>query len=255
MDSNKYFLKAHSILDNVKSFSAEIPKLDEQSHKNIESLKEVNNKFKKAYLDLVEKIESIPDEIINENQKTEEVSPASIRNIVFWEWEYTNKSTKKFSREDDLFILKGTDYGSVNAYSSHVVNESFKYKIRFDDVTSFGCGGFGIISKNDPQFDTTDFGSFSGHPLFCLCCSGSWSGNNVTTKGGEAMQHRLKKAPKEERFMTFEIDIDNMKFNVYDCVDELFCEYNISGMTYKDDLVLFFYTGSSVTHSHEIVCL
>jgi hypothetical protein len=53
--------------------------------------------------------------------------------------------------------------------------------------------------------------------------------------------------------MTFEFNFEEMKFFVFDCNDEIFATYDMNNLSYKDDLVLIFYTGSQVVHSHEII--
>ena len=73
----------------------------------------------------------------------------------------------------------------------------------------------------------------------------------MTLKGGDNMQYRLKRS--EEKVISFELNIDEGLFKVYDPEDVLFAEYNINSMLGKDDYVLFYYTTSNTNHSHEIL--
>ncbi len=108
------------------------------------------------------------------------------------------------------------------------------------------------MSKDDPDFANGRFTS-SSHPLFCLCCNGTWGGKALTTKGdSEPLQHKLKR--DSEKKLTFEINISDGFFRVY-YPDEstLYSDCEIGSFPYKTNMVLIFYTSSAIAHSHEIV--
>eukprot|EP00340_Litonotus_pictus_P006510 CAMPEP_0170522844 /NCGR_PEP_ID=MMETSP0209-20121228/8257_1 /TAXON_ID=665100 ORGANISM="Litonotus pictus, Strain P1" /NCGR_SAMPLE_ID=MMETSP0209 /ASSEMBLY_ACC=CAM_ASM_000301 /LENGTH=161 /DNA_ID=CAMNT_0010810557 /DNA_START=156 /DNA_END=637 /DNA_ORIENTATION=+ len=158
-----------------------------------------------------------------------------------WEWLYTDQSTKKFETDGDLYKLHNGMTGTIYAYSSVSCNSTTWFKVKFSDTSSFGCGGFGIMSMSDPMFDTGKFNT-QGHPMVCLCCTGTWGTHSVQQKGGQAMQYRLKTA--EEKVMSFEINFEEMLYKVYDCNNELFSDYDMNKMQYTSDVVLVFYSGS-----------
>lgn len=205
--------------------------------------------FFSKFNNLVSLIQSIPEE--NVVNKDEEISPASIVTTIHWEWIYNNESTKQFQIVDDLYVTTTSgNYGNINAFSSHTANENFTWKVKFHNINSFGCGGFGLISKNDPNFERC-YGNYTGHPLFCLCCSSSYSASYMTFKGGDYMQHRLKRS--SEKVLAFELNLDEGLFKVYDPDETLFAEYSISLMQGSGDYVLFYYSTSNTDHSHEIL--
>ena len=86
----------------------------------------------------------------------------------------------------------------------------------------------------------------------CLCCNGSWSGAYMSIKSGQvALQNTLKSS--NEKILTFEVNFDEQLFKVYNPNGELHSDYSFSSLTYKTDLVLLYYSGSSTDHSHEII--
>lgn len=245
---SSYIDKANEILDKTNKINNNISTLKDKYNSNFSNLKNIKKLFSEKFSSLVEEIEKIPEDKLKVIE--EEVSPASIVNLIHWEWLYTSKSTREFIKdENDLYSSSGS--GTLNAYSSHAVNENFTWKVRFHNTQSFGCGGFGIISKNDPQFETNAFGNFGGHPLSCLCCNGAWSASSMTLKGGQALQHSLKSS--NDKVLTFEVNYDENVFKIYNPDGVLHSEYSLNNLTYKDDLVLFYYSGSSTNHSHEIL--
>ena len=68
------------------------------------------------------------------------------------------------------------------------------------------------------------------------------------------MQYSLKNAPQDGKYMSFEINFDVMMFNICDCENILFINYNMNSLSYKEDIVLFYYSGGGPNHSHEIIC-
>lgn len=233
--------ESRSYLENT------IPTLKSSVESNISKLRNLRNIFSDRFNDLLLQIEKLPQDVIIE----EELSPASIKTINTWEWEYATTSTKNFNREGDLYILNTGMSGSIHAYSSIVMNDDTTLKIKFEDTTSFGCSGFGLISKQDPLFSLGNFSNSGTHPMFCMCCFGPWSAKYMEKKGSENLQHILKRA--EEKYVTFQISFTDMMFRVYECSDQLFAEYDLNKLNYKNDLVLLYYTGSSVAQSFEII--
>lgn len=73
----------------------------------------------------------------------------------------------------------------------------------------------------------------------------------MTVKSTEALQHKIKRS--EEKIITFELNIEEGLYKVYDPDGELFAEYSLSLMSGKDDYVLFYYSSSNTNHSHEII--
>ena len=217
---------------------------------NINSLKDIKLNFSTKFSFLLDEISKIPN--INEIEKEEEVSPASIKSIMEWEWQYLENS-QRFIEEDGKYSVKGGGGGgSIYAYSSHTINhENVKFKVKFHQTESFGCGGFGLISKNHHNFRESRFSNSGNYPMFCLCCTGPWSAKRINKISNENMQHILKR--ENEKTITFEVNFDDMKFNIYDYKDELFGDYNLNEMDMLDDLVLIYYSGTYVRHSHEII--
>lgn len=250
MSVSKYIVKAQQAVEKSSEINQNIAQLKEANKSNISKLKTLKDYFSAKFNELVNIIENIPEE--NVVSKAEEVSPASIVSIIHWDWLYNLESTKQFERntEDHYITRNNSSSGTINAYSSHVANENFQWKVKFHDTNSFGCGGFGLISKNDPNFEKS-YGNFTGHPLACLCCSGSWSAASMTLKNSEALQHKLKRSV--EKILIFELNMDEQLYKVYDPEGELFAEYNLSSMSGKDDYVLFYYSSSNTNHSHEII--
>lgn len=249
MSTSKYIEKANTIVQKSESINTNLEGLKEINKTNIQKLKNLKESFFGKFNELVNAIQSIPEEHIVD--KTEEISPASIVTTVHWEWLYNSESNKQFQIIDDLYTTtSNSSYGTMNAFSSHAANENFTWKVKFHNTGSFGCGGFGLISKNDPNFERS-FGNYSGHPLFCLCCSSSWSASYMSFKGGDSMQYRLKRSA--DKILSFELNIDEGLFKVYDPEETLFAEYYINSMLGKDDYVLFYYTTSNTNHSHEII--
>lgn len=249
MSTSIYIDKAAALVHKTDVINSNLNELSETNKSNIQRLKSLKESFFSKFNELVDIIQSIPEEnIVN---KTEEISPASIVTTIHWEWLYNSESNKQFQIIDDLYVITNSGtYGTMNAFSSHAVNENFTWKVKFHNTTSFGCGGFGLISKNDPNFER-GFGNYTGHPLFCLCCSSSWSASYMTFKGGDQMQHRLKRST--EKVLSFEVNIDEGLFKVYDPEETLFSEFNLNSMQGSGDYVLFYYTTSNTDHSHEIL--
>lgn len=232
----------------INKENEKIPLNKNQAEKNIENFKSIKKLFTSRFSGLLNDIESIPSTVVVKDD--EEESPAAMRNQVVWEWEYLPGS-KEFQRDGDVYRLGGQGYEAVYAYSSHTINEDTTLKVNFTECISFGCGGFGIMSKNDPDFEAKRFTSNS-HLLFCLCCSGTWGAKAVTKESTKkAFQHILKENECKE--ITFFFDMSEMKLKIYDYTEELWGSFDINTMNYKEDLVLIFYTGSNVQHSHEII--
>lgn len=238
------------ILQETKEYlENSVPKLKLNVEENICKLKNLKDIFSEKFNDLLLQIEKLPQDIVIE----EEISPASIKSVTTWEWEYANNSTKNFQKDDnDIYVLRPETHGTINAYSSLTMNDNTTLKIKFHDTTSFGCSGFGIISKDDPLFQSGIFSNSGSHPMFCMCCFGPWSAKYMEKKSSENLQHILKR--ETDKYVTFEVNFVDMMFRVFECNDQLFAEYDLNKMAYKTDLVLVFYTGSSVVQSHEIVC-
>lgn len=249
MNTNSYIVKAQDIESKILQANRGFDVIQDKANSNLKKLKDLKSKFSSVFGKIVEELENLPEEKTKPDET--EVSPASIRSITVWEWQYNLESTKQFVKDsNDLYSTYGGS-GTINAFSSHAVNESFTWKVKFHSTVSFGCGGFGIISKNDPNFEKS-YGNYAGHPLCCLCCSGSWSAGYMNTKGGQALQYRLKN--NNEKILAFELNMDERLFKIYDPDGVLFADYSIDNMTYKDDLVLFYHSGSNTNHSHEIIC-
>ena len=250
-----YNSKADEILksytNNEECNKQNTEKLKKGIQQNISTLKSLRSKFSKCFGSLVNDLENLPkiDELYSEK---EEESPASIRSNNIWEWEYLeDKTTNKFEKEGDVYTLTGKG-GNLYAYSSHEINENdLRFSLLFHDTSSFGCGGIGIMSKKDPNFYTGGW-TKTGHLLFCLCCSGTWGANSLTHKNGRAMQHRLKEY--EDKRMTINVDFNLNRFTVIDGKDEEMGYYDLNLNSYKEDLVIIFYSGSSIKHSHELIC-
>jgi len=243
----------------VEQLKSKNPKAKESIKSDLESnlskFKETKNLFSTYFNELILAIENLPT-ITNEKIEESDESPAGQPSVTVWEWEYIDKSTKKFIQEGDEYILDGNgNYSNLYAYSSVAVSSDCKMQVKFNDVSSFGCGGFGIISKNDPLFEEGSWSTSNGtNPLFCLCCSGTWGAKSIgKVGGGQALQHRLKQASSDNRTLTFDFDFSEMKFKIYDPNEELFSEFDMNTMQYKEDLVLLFYTSSNIKHSHQIV--
>lgn len=244
---DQILLLKESLEINKKNTSLNGEKLKE----NIEKLKSIKKLFSSKFNELINLISSIPDNKINQIDINNEDSPASIPNVKFWEWLYADNSTKKFKLNDDNAYELDGESGTINAYSSISFSSTEKLKIQFKNSQSFGCGGFGYMSMDDPYFKSGTFTSGSYKQcLICLCCSGTWGSQGMQTNG-EAMQHRIKKS--SEKFMTFEFNFEENLYKVYDCNDELFGTSDMNLYPYKENLVLIFYSGSDVRHSHEII--
>lgn len=244
----------NSRLDKIKEENIELKKeTDNNKHKNaenIELLKKVKKVFATKFGGLVDAIGNLPElaQVVDEEE-----SPASIQTQTFWEWNYVDNSTKQFRREGDKYILGSNDgYSTIMAYSSVSTDDVMRFQVQFFDTQSFGCGGFGCISKDDPDFIAGRFTS-STHPLFCLCCNGTWGAKSISTKGdSEALQHKLKR--DTEKKLTFEINISEGAFKVlYPDENTLYADSEINSLNYKTNMVLIFYSGSTVVHSHEII--
>ena len=247
MSNSNYVSKALEVKENALKLKEKIESNREGSKLNIDKLKELKSSFSKQFGQIVNDLEKIPQDLISTLE--EEESPAAARKVVNWEWEFKNGG--KFQKDGDLYKMNSS-CGTVQAFSSHCVNEDFKYKIKFTDTTSFGCAGFGIISKSDNNFsESGNFSSSGSNPLFCLCCTGPWSAKYMNKKSSENMQSILKRA--EDKMMTFEVSFSEGLFKVYDCYDVLFADYELNKLSSQIDLVLIFY-GSGPNHSHEIIC-
>mgnify|MGYP000337726112 CR=1 FL=1 len=241
-------------LDKIKQdlaeFSNEAKENRLKTTNNIDLLKKVKLVFAKQFGGLVDTIGNLPELT---NVVEEEESPAAAQTQIFWEWNYHDSSAKKFTREGDRYILGSNDgYSAILAYSSASSDDVIRYQVQFFDTQQFGCGGFGCMSKDDPDFIEGRYTS-SSHPLFCLCCNGTWGGKALTTKGdSETLQHKLKR--DTEKKLTFEINMTEGYFKVF-YPDEftLYSDCEIGSCTYKTNMVLIFYSSSSIVHSHEII--
>jgi hypothetical protein len=183
-------LSSNTLVDELSKLKSKIDSNKLIVKENIEKLKNIKSLFSSKFGGLIEQISNIPQDSL-EKKDDDEQSPASLVTVRHWEWLYANNSAKTFTRDEDLYTLKNDGgWNTMTAYSSISFNSTGRLKVKFHDVTSFGCGGFGIISMNDPAFNSGSFNS-SSHPLFCLCCSGTWGAQQIG-HSGEAMQHRLK---------------------------------------------------------------
>lgn len=222
---------------------------------NIEKFKEIKSLFTQKFNGLIDKMGQIDQNKLIKSEEDDEVSPASVPKELNWEWLYSDSSTKKFNYDPTENIYRcdvSGGYGTMTAYSSVNFSSNAKLKIKFHDTSSFGCGGFGIMSMDDPNLLSGQYEKGEGtNPLFCLCCSGPWSAKYFVYSG-EAMQYRLKNATGEKN-ITFDFDFDNMKFTVFDPNDQEFASYDMNKLTYKENIALIFYTTSSINHSHEII--
>lgn len=244
--------RLEKIKEELSQFTEETKGNKQKTNENIELLKKVKLVFAKQFGGLVDSIGCLP-EITTVVE--EEVSPAAIQTQVFWEWNYVENSTKQFKKEGDRYALTTNDgYNTIMAYSSVSTDDVMKFQVQFFDTQSFGCGGFGCISKDDPDFIGGRFTS-STHPLFCLCCNGTWGAKSIQTKGdSEALQHKLKR--DTEKKLTFEINITEGYFKIfYPDENTLYADSEINSLNFKTNMVLIFYSGSTVIHSHEIVPL
>lgn len=243
--------KIQLILSNLNDLNSNKENFRSLVKLNVSKLKELKDSFGKKFTSLIDDLNELPK---LEYQDEHEESPASIKTQVTWEWHYHDNSNKKFLFENDIYSLNSNmGYSSVFAYCSETVNSTQTFKVKFHDVTSFGCSGFGLMSKQDPLFQSGGYCNSGTHCMFCMCCNGPWSAKYMVLKGGEAMQYRLKSA--QEKFITFEINMEDRMFRVYDPSDSLYSEYDINQMAYQNDLVLVYYTGSGVTQSFELVFL
>lgn len=255
-----YHQKAISIKSQITENQEILRKESEKYNSNITKLKSLNQKFISLYNNLISEIETIPQTKLESKLQTDnniesDISPASIISHITWEWLYNELSTKQFtfnSSDDSYSTGQNTTSGYINAYSSHSTDTNFIWKINFINTQSFGCGGFGIISKNDPKFNNDNYTNFGGHPLMCLCCNGSWSGSYMTILGTRALQYILKE-DNNSKCLTFEVNMDENLFKIYDPNDNLHATYDLKNMSYNDDLVLIYSSGSSTNHSHQIV--
>ena len=247
-------LKANEILNQYNDDIKEnTEKLKNGIQQNISTLKSIRSKFSKNFGDLVNELENLPKISEIKSQEEDEISPASMRSNTMWEWEYLDysKSTSKFEKDGDIYSVTGKS-GNLYAYSSVEINDqNLRFSLLFHNTMNFGCGGIGIMSKKDPGFYEGNWTN-TGHLLFCLCCSGTWGANALTHKTGKAMQYRIKEC--EDKRMTIEVDFDKNRFTVIDGNDEEMGYYDLTKNNYKEDLVIIFYSGSSINHSHEIVC-
>lgn len=239
-------------LQNILSFLNNEQEGNKKSNKssleeNLKLFKEVKINFSSKFNDLVSQIEKIPEDL--EETYNDEVSPASLVTVTHWEWLYHTNCNQPFQKDMDLYTTTG-QYGNLLAYSSITIDSDTRLQVKFHDTTSFGCGGFGIISKNEPNFNNAAWVS-NTHPVFCLCCTGTWGAQSIGKISGESMQNRLRNSV--EKKIIFEFDFGTMKFNVYDPNDELFSVYDMNQLNHKDNLVLIFYSTSTVRHSHEII--
>ena len=240
-----------SLKESLKNIMDNQVVLNKNLQDNICKFKGIKSLFSSKFNNLIDNISKLEQKLV-ENNDDDELSPASVPKETNWEWLYTDNSSQKFQYDSSTNTYKVSGgYGNMTAYSSVCFSSNAKMKIKFHDVTSFGCGGFGIMSMDDPYLLSGQYERSDGtNPLFCLCCSGPWSAKYFTYSG-EAMQHKLKRA--EEKFMTFDFDFDNMKFTVYDPTDVEFASYDMNKLTYKENIALIFYTTSGINHSHEII--
>lgn len=104
-------------------------------------------------------------------------------------------------------------------------------------------------------FSRKKFNSSNSHPLFCLCCNGSWNGKYcVYAKGQETSMQKYLKDNSKSKMITFEINMPEMLFKVfYPDEETLYSSCDLSPTNYKDNMVLIFYSESSIDHSHEII--
>lgn len=241
-------------LEKISSKLQEIKPKDkyrENIDNNIEKFKVIKKLFKEKFGFLVDEIEKLPEELSKIVEQVED-SPASIKQTMTWEWIYHDKTSKRFNQNFEIYSLDANQgYTSILAYSSHSVNhEDTKFVVKFHDTTNFGCSGFGLMSKNQTEFIDGNF-STGNFPLICLCCTGPWSAKRVNKKVTDNLQYILKRA--SDKTLIFELDFSSMLFKVTDCEGNDWGDYDLNLLPNKEDLVLIFYSGSSVTHSHEII--
>ena len=255
--SNVYLNKFSKLSENIKPFQIDNDNNEKKLNSNVEKFKDIKLIFKDKYTSLLEKIENIPKDIIEDiekNKEKEEISPASIVNTIFWEWEYCDISNRKFIQENELYKTKMQDTsGNIDAYSSISLNENYTFKLKFNDCNQFSCGGFGVISKNHPQFNTKSFNGISNIPICCMCCSGAWNSCNYELFGRPALQHVLKSSSSDEKNLSFEFNFDEMMFKVFEPNGDLYGKFDLNKLEQKDDLVLIYYSGSSTDYSFEII--
>ena len=246
---------------NIQEHFKALENLKLSTQSNIEKLKESKSNFKNKFTNLLSELENLPTDLQEAIKKDEEdVSPASLISVQFWEWLYhPTESAKQFERQGDNYSLRTSQgYGNICAYSSIFASEGIiNFKIKFLTFSSFGCGGFGVISMDDPKFTTTSFGSIQKYPQFCMCCTGAWSGAAPTRTAkfqSKSIQHVIKDEPNEDnRFIGFEINFPENLFKVYAPNEELFGTNDISNLEYKTNLCLYYYSGSQVEYTFELI--
>jgi len=241
----------NNLLNDVELTKKSKTEINEKSYKNIEKFKELKSKFTKHFGNLIDIVSNLPKLEEIKSNEDEEVSPASQKVGFFWEWAYHSESNKwNFDESTGIY---STASHEIKAYTNNTITDNCRIKVLFHQVQSFGCGGFGIMSKTHKNFIDGYYNGSSNFPFMCLCCTGPWSAKYINKKDpGNNMQKYLKEAPEGSKYITFEIDFGEGLFKVFNYKDELFGDYELKKCDSLEELVLIFYGGSSLSHSHSI---
>ena len=126
-----------------------------------------------------------------------------------------------------------------------------KFKLVFENASSFSCVGFGIGSLSDPKIEDV-LSINSNNVLLCLCCNGPWSakGMKVSSTNVKLSTFLLSDVTKE---VIYEFDKVSDRFRVYDAKNNLHAEIAISSLPLKDDLTFIMNCTSGVNLSFRII--
>jgi hypothetical protein len=126
-----------------------------------------------------------------------------------------------------------------------------KWKIKFDNISSLSCIGFGIASLDDPKVNdilTSDTNSC----LMCICCNGPWSAKGMKILNQNSkLSVLLKNSPTKE--ITFEFNRSEDKFKIIDPNGDIHAEFVISQFYYPDNIIPIMNCSSGVSVNFSIV--
>jgi hypothetical protein len=126
-----------------------------------------------------------------------------------------------------------------------------KFKLVFENPSSFSCVGFGLGSLTDPKIEDV-LSINSNNVLLCLCCNGPWSakGMKIASTNTKLSTFLLNDVNKE---VIYEFDKPNDKFKISDAKNNLHAEIAISSLPIKDDLTFIMNCTSGVNFSFRII--
>jgi hypothetical protein len=126
-----------------------------------------------------------------------------------------------------------------------------KWKVKFDNIISLSCIGFGIASLDDPRINDI-LTSNTNSCLMCLCCNGPWSARGMKVLNlNIKLSVILKNSATKE--ITFEFNRSEDKYKIIDPNGEIHSEFVISQLHFQDNIIPIMNCSSGVSANFSIL--